>query len=226
MSYSVSDLKPKNPVLIIDSHRIELSLITLQKDVIFADLYGNIAGVFDELSKKPTEIIPIIYELVADKSQFKFSIEVFKKFIFNLNATTDIVAKEFTRGLHESVNKSMPIIKNEKRYKELQEINQSTTMDAPCYASYFDTVASRYGYTLEQFYQLTLRQLHILLTTIGDKKYDELEVQAALQGRQLKPRITFNDVSIEEEEDQEKQAQDALAELKRKYQERKKEDGK
>ena len=111
----------------------------------------------------------------------------------------------------------MPLIKNSQRLKELNDIKNLDDESKPCYARYYDTLAKRYGYTIEQFYGLTLRQVHILLNTSNDQSYDELEVQAALMGRKLKPKMKMLDVSVEEEMDQEQDAMDALKRLRERY---------
>jgi len=222
MSYSVEELNPKNPVLIIDNKEIIISLITLQTEVSFIEQYGSLSAVFGIIQLTPEKIIDIIWELTANKDQFNSSLEVFKKFVLTSKGSIVDWAKDMSACLTEAIQKSMPLIKNQKRQKEIQEIKNSSVDSKPCYATYFDTVAKRYGYTLDQFYELTLRQVHILLHTIGDKQYDELEIQAALQGRKLKPRMVFNDVSVEEEKEQEQQALDALSRLKKEYEERNK----
>ena len=221
MSYTVEELKPLNPVLIIDKREIIISLITLHHEVIFKDVYGSLPKAYEKIKEDPTEILNIIWILALNKTQFGFSLEVFKKFVLTSNDLISVWSKDMQRCLNESVSKSMPLIKNQKRYKELQEIKGATTDSEPCYATYFDTIAKRYGgYDLEKFYGLTLRQLHMMLNTIGDKQYEELEVQAALQGRKLKPRMKFEDISEEQEKDQEQQALDALKKLQDEYKER------
>ena len=221
MSFTVEELNPKKPVLKIDDKEIVLSLITLHIDVILKEKYGSLSNVFDAIHEKPEELINVVWILVLNKNQFENKPEVFKNHVLTSNESIVSWAKSMSACLQEAVSKSMPLIKNQKRYKDIQEIKGSETNEKPCYASYFDTVAKRYGYTLEQFYELTLRQLHILLKTIGDKSYDELEVQAALAGRQLKPRMKFEDISEEEEQENEDQAMEALKRLQEEYKARK-----
>ena len=222
MSYTVEELKPANTVLLIDGKELELSLVTLQKEVIFAEKYGSFQNVFIKLKEKPEKILEIIYELVLDKTKFKNSLEVFKHFIFSITSKEKIEDKsrKMYLALEEASEKSAPKIVNLKRYKEIQKIKGEQADSKPCYASYYDSIAKRYGYSLDQFYDLTLRQLHILLKVIGEKTYDELEIQAALQGRKLKPRMNFEDVTPEQDAENENQAMEALKELQRKYQEK------
>ena len=225
MSYSVEDLNPALPVLIIDGKEITISFVTLHLEVIFKDQYGSLPKLFEELEKNKQLIIPIIWELVINKPQFNNSVEDFKKCIFSTKESLIDVSKKMTACLNDSVHKSMPLIKNKQRYEDIQKLKKATTDEAtekPCYATYFDTVAKRYGYTLDQFYELTLRKLHIILNTIGDESYKELEVQAALNGVKLKPRMTYRDVSPEEEKEQEEDAFAALKKLKENYEKGKK----
>jgi len=221
MSYTIEELNPLKPVLVIDDREIIISLITLHKEVIFKEKYGSLSKVFDAIKEKPEEIINVIWILTINKKEFGFSLEELKKFIFTSKQSILEWSKDMHRCLNESISKSMPLIKNQKRYKEIQEIKGSTTDTEPCYAGYFDTIAKRYGgYDLDKFYELTLRQLHMLLSTIGDKQYEELEVQASLHGRKLKPRMTFEDISEEQEKEQEQQALEALKRLQDEYKER------
>ena len=54
MSFTVEDLNPKKPVLIIDNREIVLSFITLHHEVIFKDQYGgrrsNVRKCYNETS--------------------------------------------------------------------------------------------------------------------------------------------------------------------------------
>lgn len=221
MSYTVEDLNPRNPILVLGKKSVELSLITLQKEVIFIEEYGSSIKIFDTLKKAPEKIVNVIWELVIDKGHFKKDLEVFTKFVISSETSIIERSKSMSIALHACISGSMPLIKNQKRYKDIQEISKTQTENTPCYTSYYDTIAKRYGYTIEQFYQLTLRQLHMLLKVSGDKSYDELEIQAALAGRKLKPRINFRDVSEEEEKEQEEQAVEALKRLQKEYQDKK-----
>jgi len=226
MSFTVSELSPSNPVIKINDKDISISLLTLQKEVLLQERYGSLDEIFNYIKKDALELLNIIWILVINKSEFKNSIIEFKKEVLSgKDSIVDKSAKMY-EALNLSIRLSMPLIKNKKRYKELQEIKGTENEGTPCYVGYFDTVAKRYGYTLDQFYQLTLRQLHMLLTVIGDKSYEELEVQAALQGKKLKPRIKFHDISEEEEADQEQQALDALKELQSRYEKNKSKDSK
>ena len=225
MSFTVEELNPRKPVLIIDNKEIVLSLITLHHEVIFKEQYGSLAKLFENLKGKPELIFDIVWELVLDKVSFNNSLKEFKATVFSAKESLLDVSKKMTSCLHDSVHKSMPLIKNKKRYEDLQQIKKATSDDGdaePCYARYFDNVAKRYGYTLDQFYELTLRKLHMILNTIGDESYKELEVQAALNGVKLKPRMTFKDITPEEEQEQEDDALATLQKLKDSYEKNKK----
>lgn len=224
MSYGINELKPKNPILIIDKREIELSLITLEKEVTFIEVYGSLPNIFKVINEIPEEILDITWELIIDKTQFKSRREVFKKYALTSKDSIVDWSRKMMLCIYQSVNKSQPLIKNQKRYKELQEIKGTQTDKTPCYGVYYDTIAKRYPYTLDEFYNLTLRQLHMFLSTIGDESYKELEVRAALANRELKPRMEFNDVTEEEEQQQTDDALEVLKRLEKNYQEKK--DGK
>jgi len=223
--FTVEDFNPRKPVLIIDNLEIELSLITLEKDVIFKDKYGSINKIFEKIKENPFIIFDVVWILVIDKSIFNHNFENFKNTLQDKKTEQSLTTKAslMSECLNDCFVKSMPLIKNKKRYKEIQEIKGGTEDSKPCYARYFDTVAKRYGYKIDEFYNLTLRHLHILLKTIGDKQHEELEVKAALADKKLTPRIKYEDISEEQEEDQEKQAQEALKSLKERYEKTQKE---
>jgi len=67
-------------------------------------------------------------------------------------------------------------------------------------AALFDVVANRYGWTLEQFYSLTRRQLRFLNRAITKNKRMELETQASLHGRKLKPSPISSPLSMSPKE--------------------------
>ncbi len=221
MSYTFSELYPKAPVLKIDTTEIKLTFVTLRIESIIEEDYGSIAKMYKMLNKYPEKIISVIWLLVEDKSKFENDLEIFHQFVFSSRESSDKWAGRMSSCLTEAVEKSSPLIKNPKRYKELQEINQATTDKDPCYVGIFDAFASRYGMSLEDFYSLTLRQIHMILTTMEDKRYEELEVKAALAGRELKPRLKFKDITEEEDASNEQQAMDALNKLRKKYEDNK-----
>lgn len=217
MSFNIEEISPRNPVLIVDGAEIHLMALTLRADVSLKYKYGTLVKVYDSIKENPSELLDIIWFFVKDKKLYNDKPENFKNYLFKARESITDIAQKIKACLDEAVNTSMPLIKNKKRYKELQAINDSQTDETPCFLEYFDSISKRYGYTLDSFMDLTLRQVHMLLNLVGDKSYEELEVQAALQGRKLKPRMKFLDVSEEEEMDQEQQALDALKRLQEDY---------
>lgn len=220
MNFNFDELNPAPPILKLSQGEVALSPITLKELTKIEESYGGLAKIFDKIKEKPMTLVDILWELVSDKSFFKYSRKQFQNFF--LSADIAGTSKEAYRVLNKAIADSMPLIKNAKRYKELQKIKQSQQEDASgstCYGAIYDALASRYGYTVEQFYNLTLRQVHILLAKLEDGKYRDLEVQASLMGKKLKPRVTYSDFSEEQEADQDEQALEALKELQKRYQE-------
>jgi hypothetical protein len=222
MSYQIIDIRPPKPVLKIDSKEIKLSFITLDILNIFTAEYGGISAIYDAIEEDPMNVFTVIWQLIIDKNRFNYSAPSFYKYCAKAKESLLDITKKMMDCLDYSIKSSMPLIKNKKRLDELNKIRNIQANEAPCYAKYYDTIASRYGHDLDQFYSLTLRQLHILLKTIEDKSYDELEIQAALAGRKLKPRMEFEDISEEQEKSREEDAQDALERLKKEYEQRNK----
>jgi hypothetical protein len=218
MSYTVEELKPANPAIILNKEGIELSLLDLNAEVLLIEKYGSLSVAVDSIAKDSTNLIQIVWILVSNKLRFNGSFEEFASFVLSSNESIADKAKTMKRGLDEAIVKSMPLIKNKKRYDEIQKIKNSQTDSKPCYAGYFDSLSKRYGMTLDEFYKLTLRQIHILLKTADEKSYEDLEVTAALNGMKLKPRINMDEtVTPEEEKENQEQAMEALKRLQAEY---------
>lgn len=221
MKYNVDDLNPSNPILIINEKEYSLNLLTLQIDILFKTKIDRLENIFIEINKRPILLFELIWLLLKDKSNFDYSPKKFKDAIFSELSTVEMT-KSMMKNLSEVINKSMPIGMNTKNSDELRKINNLQNDDdgKPCYGVYYDTVAKRYGYTIEQFYNLTLRQLHILLIVIGDKSYDELEVQASLQGKKLRPRMKPLENTVESDTKLDDDAKELHERLMKEYKEK------
>jgi len=82
----------------------------------------------------------------------------------------------------------------------------------------FDLFASRYGYSIEQFYSLTLRQIYSIKKVIEKSNRIELRQKAALHGKELKgdaPEVIEYDA--EQENDNEAEAKKMLARMRAKH---------
>lgn len=221
MNYSIEDLNPLKPILIINDNEIELNLLTLHIDMKLKEKVDRLENVFAEINKTPMLLLDIIWILIADKSKFNNSKIDFKQAIFSAGNTVELT-KNMMSKTSEVIAKSMPLVLNSKNYEELRKINNLQRDDdgTPCYGVYYDTIAKRYGYTIDQFYNLTLRQLHILLTVIGDKSYEELEIQATLQGKKLRPKIKALDIDTEADTKLDDDAKELHERLMKEYKEK------
>lgn len=216
MAFSIEELRPANPIILVKGRELELSLITLKIDAKIKDKFGKLENIFDQVRKNPFSIFDALWILLLDKESFNNSRTDFSQFVLSAAKTSEVTIS-IMNAIHESIGKSMPVIKNKQRYDELLKISQTHEDRKPCYGVYYDTLAKRYGYSIEDFYNLTLRQLHILLNIVGDQSYEDLEVQAALQGKKLKPRI--KPIDIEEKDDKilDDDAKDLHARLMEEY---------
>lgn len=222
MAYTLEEFNPIESALLMDNREFVLSRITLELDRVIHEELGGIAEAFKLIEAEPMRLFDLCWILIKDKAFFDYNRETFQKYVIGRKENLQKLTVRIVEALHKTVKDSMPLIVNAKRYKEIQEVLTTTTDTKPCYVRYYDSIANRYGYTIEQFYELTLRQVHMLLQIIGDVSYEELEVQAALNGRELKPRIKYDhNISEEEVKEQEDDAMEALKELQRKYQENK-----
>ena len=226
MRYSVEEFRPTNPKLKLKSGEIELSLITLHIDSQLKEKVARLEDIFSSIKKNPILLYDILWILVIDKSAFGNSFKKFLETIYAEARTSEVTAGAM-KLLSEVIAKSMPLIKNVKRNEELRKIRnlQNDENTQPCFGVYYDAPAKRYGYTIDQFYDLTIRQLHILLHIIGDKSYEEIEIQAALQGRKLKPQMKAIDIDEKVDKQMDDEAADTFARLRREYEENKNKKG-
>lgn len=219
------DLKPE-PVFY---HEYELHNFTLNREVWAINKFGSMKAMVEAIrnptEKNPYALFEVLHFLLKDKSDFKKPEHIVRaNLAISKQALIDNAGLAY-KAIKRVLDISSPLIKNPERLKTQIQMQQAQGAKAPCYGVYFDRVAKRYGYTIDQFYDLTLRQLHILLNVIKDESYQELEVQAALQGRELKPQMEVLDITPEEEKEQESAAKDAYNRLMQAYEERKKNGG-
>lgn len=207
MAFSVEELRPSNPTIAVNGRELDISLITLHIDSKIKERFGKLENIFSEIRKNSMVIFDALWILIIDKAHFNYSKNEMITALLSQGKTSE-VSGEIVNKLYEAIGKSMPLIKNRARYDELMRINQAKEETKVCYGKYYDAVGKRYGYSIDKFYDLTLRQLHILLHVIGDQSYEEIEIQAALQGKKLKPRMTPLDI---EEDDDKKLDEDAVA---------------
>lgn len=215
MTYSLEEFYPPKPFFIIDGRKFLLNIVRMRDEVTIRETYGSLENIFEVIREDPTSILDIVWILLSSKKGFD-SKDDFKSFCLGSTDLLQEWSKFMMEALNKSVYLSMPLIKNHKRMKDLQNIKGGES-SRPCYVTYYDSVASRYGYTIERFYDLTLRQLHLILKIMNDKKYEELEVSASLHGRKLNPRVIVNDITEDEEKEQDDQASAALNDLKERY---------
>lgn len=225
MAFLINELLPPTTKLVLNGlDDIALKPLSLKLEVEISEQYGGVNEMFRAIAKDPQIIFDVLWLFVADQKRFYTRIN-FKKSLLGTGTGTDTVAMKVLEAIQINVTRSMPLIKNQRRWKELQEIRKQTEGDdnEPCYAVYFDQIAARYGYTIEQFSELTLRQLHMILKTMDGEKYKELEVQAALQGKKMKPRMLVDtEITEEQENEQDQQAVDFLAQARAEYEKKKK----
>ncbi len=223
MAYELQHLKPET--VFFNEH--ELLPFTLELEVWAIYQYGSINKMYEELraptKERPFLVFDILHKLLKDKTKFKKPIHLVKEFIdISKQAIINNSALAY-KAIKRSLDLSAPIIINPERYKAKIDMlkAQGQLADEVCYGTYYDTLASRYGYSIDQFYNLTMRQLHILLKTINEEKHNELSVSAALQGRELKPRMEVLEITEEQEKENEESAASAHESLLKRYNERK-----
>jgi len=75
----------------------------------------------------------------------------------------------------------------------------------------FDIFAARYAWTIDEFYQLTEKQLSALIPVIQDAKRAEYKQQAALQGKKLKDAPSAKELFNNEVSEDDQKARDDMA---------------
>lgn len=215
MGHALEELRPNNPAMNVDNYVIEFNLLSLKLINKFTKIYGSISKALTLIEKEPSKIYEMSYLLISDKEKFPTQ-ATFKLFLDSSSFTTDSIASELLRCFYESVIASLPVVKNQKLKEEYQKALGHEAKE-PCYGEYYDTVAKRYSYTIDDFMNLTLRQLHIILTVSSDGIYEEFEVQAALLGKQLKPRMKMVDIDEATDKEQDEMALQMLKEQQAKY---------
>lgn len=214
MTYTLQEIKPSKPVLKLGKSLVAFRLPNLNDETYFAEYFGGVEKLFERCTLEPALFYAVLWHLIDDESKFR-SYEEFANYCL-LEEIEDI-----QKFVYHVFNQSRPKHRDDVNQKELEEINKAQKDDVdvkPCYADYYDRLATRYGYTLDQFFELTLNQLYILLKIQNDGSTKDLEIQAKLNGRELKQPIKARVVSEEQEKEERAHAEDALEMLKRRKQ--------
>lgn len=74
----------------------------------------------------------------------------------------------------------------------------------------FDTIASEYGYTWEQFIYLTHKQLAAFLAAIDKRLYDKIRINAAIHGIKIDEKAATKQPSDTELKEAEKATNELL----------------
>lgn len=78
-------------------------------------------------------------------------------------------------------------------------------------------MAARYGYTVDQFYALTMRQIFYLSKSASAGHERDVEIMAKLHGLNYKPRIEVLDIPKERQDEINNHAKDVINKLKLKH---------
>lgn len=226
MSLQLHELKPPLVKIVLDQKVFMLKPFTLNEEVEVIHKFGSMKNTMGFLNspteKNPYTVFILAWQLLEDKEYFGTLDKFIKSCKGNSKRAFIRAGQSCFKGVKQSIEDSGPLIKNPERMAFLhkQAVMQGKEKEQVCYASYFEKISSRFGYTINEFYELTMRQLHALLKCISNSKYEELEVQAVLAGRKMKPRIEYDDITPEQEKENEKAGENAHAELQRRFKER------
>jgi len=204
----LQDFRPSRvEVLRKNGEIIEFSPFDLDKEVYVIEKFGSLSKFIEKLNSDKTTLLRIIYKFV-DNEKLKnfFSAEDFDR--------DDII--KLNEAFTKTILNSMPAVNNS-NYKDFLKIHNLTGDVKADYIKYYDKFARRYGYSLDDFFKLTRRQLVALMEGIQDGDHEDLEVKASLSGKKLKPRTKMLEVSDEQNKENEDQAMKALLDMKNKY---------
>jgi len=222
MDIEIHELRPAAVTLVLGTSTLTLRAFTLDDEVWAIENFGS-TNRMGELaasgnSDKGLVLFKVIWHLLAHKGEWPLYSD-FETYLLGMGKA--FVVKQsgtFYDALRKTLINSAPLIKNVERMKILAKQAEALGAKAPSYVSYYDKLARTYGFTLEQFYNLTLRQLHLLLNGVQEGDYSALEIQAALAGRKLQPRVSVDlNVTPEQEADQEVEAKEAHKRLMQDY---------
>lgn len=217
MEFSIADFNPSNPKLIINGMELEFKVLSLKIDCLLTEEFGSPQDVHPIIKREPLRLFDVAWIFLVRKDLFDNSPEKFKDFCMKRIVEN---SKNLVNTINACYAKSAPIIRNRKSYDAMMKIHAENNEQKPiCYAVYYDRISKRYGYSIEQFYDLSLRQLHALLTVSTDGTYEEIEIQAALQGRKLKARTQFKDVDEVQDKKMDDEAAAMFARAKKEYEE-------
>ena len=220
MAIKIDELYPLPVPFNIHNKEYQAGLFTLKVELWILEQFENLEEFNHALIKPPEDrpfiLFEFIYELLINNPHD--SIEDFLKHVLSKGQHGLVAAvKATTNASDEIIIRSMPLVRSIKKLEQLKEIRAASGAgdSEPCYAAYYDKVARSYGYTLQDFYNLTTRQLFLILTAIEDGDYIELEQKAAIAGRQLKPRLTIVDISEEQEAENDQARNELLERMKK-----------
>lgn len=215
MQYLIQDIYPIATINIL-GQEFELGLITLKIQSYFFHKYGELENIDVIIKRNPMVIFDITWLLLKDKHIFNNDKQVFINKLYSLGMTAEITS-ELKFKIFDIVRLSMPKIANSKKYADLMKLNSLSEEALVCYGVYYDRLAKRYRYSLDDFMNLTLGQLYILLNVSSDQNYKDIELQASLQGRKLKAQTKFNDIDEATDNKLDEDAQDLLKRLQAEY---------
>lgn len=219
MNISLEEFNPYIDAVILNGQSFQTRAFDLSAEVWAAKHFGSLASYIEKLKAgDPAAIYAAFYTLLETK-EYNYGAFV-RHFVLKGKEKPREVAQKIIDHLSQLVLDAQPLVKNPKRMKEISEaLGRGELPNAYNYAVYFDRVAKRYGYTVKDFYSLTSRQLHAIFKAMQVTDREELEVKAALHGKQLKDKIHYYDISPEEEKAHEEQAYDALERLRKRAKE-------
>lgn len=199
MGFSFSDLLGNRIEITICDKEFELSLITIEKHLRIVEMCGSINNLFEHFKKENLALLDFVYMLIKDKTDLS------KSDYYNLYLKTPDKI-ELGKQLQIKIQQIIKASYSEVREKSQNEIDMEILNSAvsgdndKCIGKAYDLLAKRYGYTLQDFSQLTLKQLDILLEVCSESVVDEFDTQAALHGRKTKPRMKVKKTEKKEDE--------------------------
>lgn len=202
------ELQPAPVEVVLNGETFELSPFSLKEMVYFGSVYGSrdnpetgIKFLHDTLKKKEVPfdlIVDITYRLLKDKDSYpspcklKSAIRGTKKKPRPIKDVTEII-NHLYNAIVLNINNSQPIKDDEIEELFNSEDSKITSEDSKeipkslNWTSVYVQVANVISRTLEEFYNLTLRQIWGIYHETKRQKYNDLLLQGRLTGN-VKPQ--------------------------------------
>lgn len=181
---------PPNRNITIDGGPYELGPFSIKVMSLIHRRFGSVQNFQNVINGKreengiykkdfPTYIMWTAYTLLTEKDYFESQCQFGNRFVRQKQA----VYEQNIDAIIETISDSQPVI----NFKDLSGRNDGPVDDSAIdlFSRSYATIARDTGYTVEQFYNLTLRQINQIQDDLSFIKNQEREFQAGIHGAKI-----------------------------------------